>query len=120
MERFLSTLRHLVQPEYQNPHWRPSVDIYRTEGAWVLKFDLAGVKQENLRVAVQGRRVIVSGDRRDWSIAEGCRAYQMEISYSQFERSVELPDDLDAASCQHEYRDGMLLVTVRTPAVPGG
>jgi HSP20 family protein len=37
----------------------------------------------------------------------------MEIAYSRFERSVELPCNLDRADITTEYRDGMLLVRIR-------
>lgn len=120
MERSVSKPLLSSQPAYQSPFWRPSVDVYRTDDAWLLKFDLAGVEEKNLRVSVQGRRVVVSGERRDWTVTQGCRAYQMEIAYSQFERAIELPEVLDASSCRFEYRDGMLLVTVQSPADRGG
>jgi HSP20 family protein len=103
----------LSQPEYLHEFWRPSADVYRTSDAWLLKFDLAGVKLEDLQITVAGTRLTVSGVRRDWMVTQGCQAYRMEISYNQFERSVELPCNLDEADCRYEYRDGMLLVTIR-------
>jgi HSP20 family molecular chaperone IbpA len=37
----------------------------------------------------------------------------MEISYSHFERSLDLPGDLERAHVTAEHRDGMLLVRIR-------
>jgi HSP20 family molecular chaperone IbpA len=37
----------------------------------------------------------------------------MEISYSSFERSVDLPADPANDPVQTDYRDGMLLVRIR-------
>ena len=37
------------------------------------------------------------GSRRDWCLEEGCHQYQMEISYSRFERCLTLPTDLERA-----------------------
>jgi len=34
----------------------------------------------------------------------------MEISYNRFERSLELPCELDQMAVDTEYRDGMLIV----------
>ena len=94
--------------------WQPRADIYRTAGGWLLKFELAGVTPEDVSVCVSGRRIKVSGRRRDCVIEEDCSYYCMEISYSQFERSVELPCDLTEAQWKLEFRDGILLVRVRT------
>ena len=38
----------------------------------------------------------------------------MEISYSRFERSIDLPINLERCQVETEYRDGMLLVHILT------
>jgi HSP20 family protein len=94
--------------------WKPLVDIYRTRDGWLLKFDLAGVRLEDVTVHVDGRTVAVSGLRKDTVIEEGSSYYSMEISYNRFERTVELPEDLSGARFSLQARDGLLLVRVRT------
>jgi HSP20 family protein len=92
--------------------WQPSADVYRTQDGWLVKLDLAGVRPEDLHLAVQGRRLIVQGTRRDASVHECRCSYQLEIAYSQFERSVELPYELEQAHITSEYRDGMLMIRI--------
>jgi HSP20 family protein len=93
--------------------WMPSVDVYR-RGArgWIIKFDLAGVRPEDVQVELHGGRLTVRGQRRDLSICEGRQAYSMEISYNQFERTVELPVAVQEFRLSSEYRDGMFLVSI--------
>ena len=90
--------------------WRPSADIYRTREGWLVKFDLAGVRPDDIQISVRGSRLTISGLRRDWKLEEGCSHYSMEISYNRFERTLELPCDLEGASVQLEAREGILLV----------
>ncbi|HEV2687453.1 MAG TPA: Hsp20/alpha crystallin family protein [Bryobacteraceae bacterium] len=94
--------------------WQPSVDVYRTRDGWLLKFDLAGVKLEDVTVTVRGRRVSVSGIRRDSLVEEGCSYYSMEISYNRFERTIEMPCDLGDTQVSLQVRDGLLLVRMIT------
>jgi len=94
--------------------WQPSVDIYRTRSGWLLKFDLAGVRAEDVSVTVRGRQVSVSGIRRDSPAEEGCSYYSMEISYNRFERTIEMPCDLGDAQVSLQVRDGLLLVRMIT------
>jgi HSP20 family protein len=96
--------------------WRPAVDVYRTPKGWLLKFDLAGVRPEDVSLKVERGRVTIRGVRRDWAAEEGCRYYRMEITYNHFERTVELPCDVEPASLATEYRHGMLLVHLITEA----
>jgi HSP20 family protein len=100
-------------PETSVP-WVPSADVYRTQNGWLLKFDLAGVRLEDVTVSVRGRYVSVSGVRRDSVVEEGCSYYVMEISYNRVERSIEMPADLGNARVSLEARDGLLLVRVIT------
>ena len=114
LARWIETLLAPPTNPVQEPRWRPPADIYRIRGGWLVKFDLAGVRPEDIRVSVCGRRLTVEGTRRDWQIDEGQQHYCMEISYSHFERSVELPAELEHARISTEYRDGMLLVRLMT------
>ena len=102
----------------QDAPWHPNTDVYRTREGWLVKFELAGVRPEDIAVVVDGRFVTIRGLRRDWSVEEGCCHYRMEIAYSRFERAIELPCDLGRADVKTEYRDGMLLVHV-TPGEEG-
>jgi HSP20 family protein len=98
--------------------WQPAADVYRMPVGWLVKFELAGVRREDIDVTVQGRVLTVRGRRRDrCSVQEGCHCYTMEIAYDRFERSLELPCDLGSAAVDAEYRDGMLLVHIRTEEV---
>jgi len=94
--------------------WEPSVDVHRTRDGWLLKFELAGVRPEDVTVSLRGRRISVSGRRRDSMVEEGCSYYSMEISYSRFERTVEMPGDLAGARIAIEALNGLLLVRVMT------
>src|SRR5260370_41027471 len=90
---------------WQSPTpWQPSADVYRTRDGWVLKFDLAGVRADEVTVSIRGRRVCVNGVRRDTSGEEACRYYSMEISYHRFERSLYMPTHLENARVTFEAR----------------
>jgi HSP20 family protein len=92
--------------------WCPAADVYRTRRGWLVKFDLAGVRPEDIDLEVQGTHMRLRGTRRDSASHEDCHYYQMEISYSDFERVLTLPCDLQRADISTEYRDGMLLVHI--------
>jgi HSP20 family protein len=92
--------------------WAPSADVYRTQDGWLLKFDLAGVRLEDVTVSVRGRSVSVSGMRRDSVVEQGASYYAMEIFYNRFERSIEMPANLENARVSLEAHDGLLLVRV--------
>jgi len=103
---------------FHEAYWQPAVDIYRMRGGWLVKFDLAGVRPEDIRVQVEEQHLSVQGVRRDWVIEEGYCYESMEIAYSSFARRIEFPVDLEKASITTEYQLGMLLVRIKTEERP--
>jgi HSP20 family protein len=112
LSQLMHALLHPAVESYAHVHWSPPVDIYRTRDGWLVKFDLAGVARNDLQLTVSGRRLTVRGRRRDWCVEEGaaCSAYSMEITYSEFHRTIELPGEIENLRVITDYRDGMLLV----------
>jgi HSP20 family protein len=100
----------------QTPEWRPATDVYRTGDGWLVKIEIAGVRPEDTELTLRGRALRVRGRRRDCCMEPGCRQVHMEISYSRFDRQVELPVDLQNARIDTDFRDGMLLVRIRPEA----
>jgi HSP20 family molecular chaperone IbpA len=94
--------------------WQPRADVYRTPRGWAVKFDLAGVRPEDVTVQVFDCYVRVAGVRRDWAIQRDWRHHSLEITYSRFERLIELPCHLDRFEVSFRCQEGMLLVEVST------
>ncbi len=93
--------------------WRPSLDIYELRDGWLLKADLAGVSPEDVAITIHGSRITIRGVRRDLCIEERVAHYRMEIAYSRFERTVDLPCDPGPHDVRTEFRDGMLYIRLR-------
>jgi HSP20 family protein len=94
------------------PLWEPSADIYRTPEGWKIKFDLAGVKPEDIHVLVADSKLIVRGVRRDSLITKDWSYYQLEITYSRFERILDIPCALSGAQIRAESIDGWLIIHI--------
>ena len=109
---FIERIRDEAYRRPSGPLWQPSVDIYRTPEGWKIKFDLAGVKTEDVQVLVADDKLIVRGVRRDSVMTEGWSYYQLEITYSRFERVIKIPCDLSQADMRIECIDGWLILHV--------
>ena len=95
------------------PLWQPSVDIYQCPEGWKIKFDLAGVKPDDIQVLIaDDNKLIVRGVRRDSVLTQGWSYHQLEITYSRFERVLKIPCDLSRAEIYGEYADGWFFLHV--------
>lgn len=89
----------------------PRVDVYYCgePPMAVITADLPGIQIENVGLEVQGRKLIISGERAQPE--EGDRIYQqMEIEHGFFRRIVELGADVNADEAAATYEDGLLKI----------
>ena len=94
--------------------WNPAADVYRVSDGWVVKVDLAGVCNDELEVELHDSTLVVRGCRKDTHYREGFVYQQMEITYSRFEKSIQFPNPIEKASIRRDYRDGFLIIDVRS------
>lgn len=92
--------------------WYPAADVYQTPDGWVVKVELAGVSPEDIEIDIQGNVLSISGCRKDRSCGEGVSYQQMEISYSNFEKTLKFPASIDGAKVEHQFENGLLIITL--------
>jgi HSP20 family protein len=92
--------------------WAPAVDVFETADEVVALFELAGVKEDQIEVEVDGKELVVRGERQD--VKQGIsRSYtQMEILWGPFERRVTLPAAVEVEKTKAFYENGFLEVVL--------
>ena len=105
--------RNLSLGIYTRTSWRPRADLYRCAGGLLVKLELAGVSESDLRISLHNDQLVVEGRRRDWCIPDTEEPLSMEIYYERFRRTISLPDVVDPQALECEFRDGMLLIRLQ-------
>ncbi|HEY9409667.1 MAG TPA: Hsp20/alpha crystallin family protein [Jiangellaceae bacterium] len=91
----------------------PAADLYRDGEDLVARFDLPGIDPaEDVTVEVEGRKLVVRGERKD-SREDGQNGHRVhEVRYGSFRRTVTLPKAVEADAVSASYDAGVLTVTV--------
>lgn len=85
----------------------PSVDLIDTGDTYRLIFDLPGVSQDDLEIALRGRQLTIAGLRE----SGGEQNFLMrERPRGHFQRSVELPSDVLYEESNAQLREGLLIL----------
>jgi HSP20 family protein len=89
----------------------PRVDVYYTGDppTAVVEAELAGIDPDAVHLEVQGRELVISGDRPAGR-AEGRVYQQLEIETGPFRRAVQLGADVRAEDARAVYEDGILRI----------
>jgi HSP20 family protein len=88
--------------------WSPPTDVYETENDYVVRVEIAGMREEDFEIAVEDNFLIINGSRSD--VAERRAYQQMEIRFGKFETVVGLPGPIDLDSSRADYSEGFLTV----------
>lgn len=101
---------HAVSWQVRSTIWSPPTDGYETEEAYVVRVEIAGMREEDFDVAVENHTLHISGNRPDQ--LERRAYHQMEIRFGKFATAVSLPGPVNVEQSHAEYQDGFLTVTL--------
>jgi HSP20 family protein len=91
----------------------PAADVARSGDDLVARFDLPGIDPDkDVTVEVDGRRLVVRGERQDGHENEDTNRRVREVRYGSFRRVVGLPAAVDPTAIRASYDAGVLTVTV--------
>ena len=95
--------------------WLPAAEGRLEDGTYIIQFALPGVDPKAVEVSVMDNLLTIKGERKANHNAAGKEYFVREVTYGAFQRSVALPEGVDADQVGAKYANGMLEVRVPTP-----
>ena len=90
--------------------WSPPTDVYETEENYVVRVEIAGMREEDFGITMEDKFLMINGSRPD--VPERRAYQQMEIRFGKFETVVGLPGPVDLEASHADYAEGFLTVTL--------
>ncbi|MCY1042882.1 Hsp20/alpha crystallin family protein [Corallococcus sp. bb12-1] len=97
--------------------WSPRVDILERDGNLLVRADLPGMKQDDIRVEVLDDLLILEGERSFEQEEEQGDIWRMERGFGSFLRTLPLPEGIDADTVQARFENGVLEVSMKLPQI---
>ena len=85
----------------------PPLEVWADKEAWLARIALPGIDPKNVEIDVTGNTLTVRGERRVEE-KDGQQPYHSEFYYGRFERTITLPENIDAEKVTANYRLGLL------------
>jgi HSP20 family protein len=101
---------HAISWQVRANIWSPPTDVYETEEGFVVRVEIAGMREEDFEVAIEKNILMIDGNRP--SQHERCAYHQMEIRSGRFEIAIELPSPVALETVAAEYKEGFLIVNL--------
>lgn len=103
-------------PSDAQRRWIPAMDLVEGEHEYVLKADLPGLGENDVKLEVQDNVLTVSGERRSEHEDRRGGYYRVERAFGSFSRSLTLPDGVDPADVKASFDKGVLEIRIPKPA----
>jgi HSP20 family protein len=95
--------------------WIPAMDLVETDNEFVLRADLPGVDESDVKIELEDRVLTISGERKAEHEERKEGYYRVERSSGSFTRTLTLPEGVDPASIKASFDKGVLEVRIPKP-----
>jgi len=89
-----------------------ALDAYQTADNVIIKAPLAGVKPEDINVAMSDNVITIKGQRKEEHEVKKDDYLLQECFWGSFSRSLELPSECDLEKAQATLKNGILIITM--------
>ena len=103
-------IEELRVDDWFQPEGELAVDVYQTEKDVVIQSALAGVRPEEIDIAVENDVVTIRGVRKNPDLAEEKQYLHEECFWGPFSRQIFLPEEVDMKKVEATMKDGVLTI----------
>ena len=90
----------------------PSLELREEDDKFLLRADIPGIERKDTDISVVGNTLTLKGDRKAEESRKEKGYYYSERVFGTFQRSIELPSEVDSEKVTATYKDGVLEVVV--------
>ena len=95
--------------------WVPAMDLVENDNEYVLRADLPGISERDVKIELDDNVLRISGERKSEQEERKQGYYRIERSSGAFSRSLTLPEGVDADAVTATFDQGVLEVRVPKP-----
>jgi HSP20 family protein len=95
--------------------WMPAMDLVETDDHFVLRADLPGMSEDDVKIELEDSTLTVSGERKAEHESGGEGYYRVERAFGSFARTLTLPRGVDPEAVSASFDRGVLEVRVPKP-----
>jgi len=114
MNRVLGSFfgRNRMEPIEEGIAWYPPVDLEDFDDKYLVKAELPGMKQSDIKVTINDNTLFLSGEKKTEHKEKNADYYRYERCSGKFQRVFNLPSQVKADKIKAQYKDGVLEIEI--------
>jgi HSP20 family protein len=95
--------------------WMPAMDLVEIGDHFVLRADLPGLSEDDVKIELEDTTLTISGERAAEHEAGDAGYHRVERAFGSFSRSLQLPKGIDPEAVAASFDRGVLEVRIPKP-----
>jgi HSP20 family protein len=95
--------------------WMPAMDLIESDDHFVLRADLPGMDENDVKIELEDGALTIAGERKDEHESKAEGYYRVERAFGSFSRSLTLPKGVDPEGVSAGFDRGVLEVRIPKP-----
>ncbi len=118
LERFIDG--HGFQPFSDQEGFAPAVDVKESDKEIVVTAEVPGIEEKDLDLSLRDDMLTIKGEKKSEREEKDKDQYYSERIYGSFQRTIQLPSEVDADKVSASHKKGVLTITLpKNPAAAG-
>ncbi len=89
-----------------------SIDMHRINNSIVIRTMVAGIKKSEIDITLTRDMVVIEGSRQPENLGKIKETYFEELYWGAFERTIELPEEIDIEEAEAHEHNGLLTLVL--------
>jgi HSP20 family protein len=90
----------------------PAVDVSETDKGYEIKAELPGMEEKNIEVNLADGILMIKGEKQSEKEEKQKDYYLQERSFGSFQRSFQVPDNVDTSKIEANFKNGVLTLNL--------
>ncbi|MBU2511025.1 Hsp20/alpha crystallin family protein [bacterium] len=90
----------------------PSINVSEGEKSIEVSAELPGMEEKDIEVVLKNRVLTIKGEKKSEEKKEEKEFYKVERSFGSFQRSIQIPDEIEVDKIKASFKNGVLQVTL--------
>jgi HSP20 family protein len=112
-DRFFGMPMPFGRSLFSDESWYPSVDVIERKKEIIVKAEIPGVDRKNIDISLDGRLLTIKGEKKHEKEESGEHYHRMESSFGYYQRTLELPAEVDSSDVDAAYKNGILKIKLK-------
>lgn len=98
---------------FSDASWYPRADVSEGKKDIIVKAEIPGVDRKDIDISLDGRYLTIKGEKKHEKEESDEHYHRVESSFGYYQRTIELPADVDSADVDATYKNGVLKIKLK-------